>query len=191
MDDRLKESISALLDNEADELELRRVLSRADDRELKDQWRRYHTLSDLMTDDTRSIMAFDVSQSVMAQIDREQVQDRDPILHCSALNTMDRGADKLSGMTFYQGRSVPLWSAVAASFAMASLALLWSPVEMSSPVAPHDVRQPVVHQVEALSDEQNEVVSQYMLRHAEYAAFGFRQGVLPLARIASASVSES
>ncbi|MCY1286106.1 Sigma factor AlgU negative regulatory protein [compost metagenome] len=37
----LQESLSAVMDNEADELELRRVLSAIDDAELRDTWSRY------------------------------------------------------------------------------------------------------------------------------------------------------
>ncbi len=49
MDDRMKESISALLDNEADELELRRVLNHSDNAEMKAVWARYSKVSDLMS----------------------------------------------------------------------------------------------------------------------------------------------
>ena len=49
MDDRMKESISALLDNEADELELRRVLNHSDDAGMKAVWSRYSKVSDLMS----------------------------------------------------------------------------------------------------------------------------------------------
>lgn len=49
MDDRMKESISALLDNEADELELRRVLNHPDDSGMRAVWSRYSMVSDLMS----------------------------------------------------------------------------------------------------------------------------------------------
>ena len=43
MSDRSKESLSALMDGEADELEVRRVLNQLDnDEELRDSWKNYH-----------------------------------------------------------------------------------------------------------------------------------------------------
>ena len=38
----LQESLSAVMDNEADELELRRVLASSGDEELRSTWSRYH-----------------------------------------------------------------------------------------------------------------------------------------------------
>lgn len=49
MSDNLRESLSALMDNEATELELRRVLRQAkDEPDLLDQWQRYHLVRDVM-----------------------------------------------------------------------------------------------------------------------------------------------
>ncbi len=42
MDDKLRESISALMDDEANELEAQRVLSKAGSVELSDTSMRYH-----------------------------------------------------------------------------------------------------------------------------------------------------
>ena len=45
MNDRIKESLSALVDGETDELEVRRVLNELDkDSELKDTWKRYQLM---------------------------------------------------------------------------------------------------------------------------------------------------
>lgn len=49
MSDHLKESLSALMDNEAEELELRRILKEApDNEELLSCWSRYHLVSNLL-----------------------------------------------------------------------------------------------------------------------------------------------
>lgn len=49
MSHNLRESLSALMDNEATELELRRVLRQAkDDPDLLDEWQRYHLVRDVM-----------------------------------------------------------------------------------------------------------------------------------------------
>lgn len=49
MSEKLRESLSALMDNEATELELRRVLKQAkDDPDLLDHWQRYHLVRDVI-----------------------------------------------------------------------------------------------------------------------------------------------
>lgn len=53
MNDRNKESLSALMDGEADELEIRRVLNQLDqDDELRDNWKNYHLMGSLMRDES-------------------------------------------------------------------------------------------------------------------------------------------
>jgi sigma-E factor negative regulatory protein RseA len=52
MKERNKESLSALLDGEADELEVRRILNQLDnDDELRDKWKNYHLMGSLMRDE--------------------------------------------------------------------------------------------------------------------------------------------
>lgn len=71
MSEQPKETLSALMDNESSDFELRRVLERmAGDEELGQRWRRYHiTRSVLKQDEVGS--AVDISTQVMAVIDRE------------------------------------------------------------------------------------------------------------------------
>ena len=78
MKDGIRESLSALMDGEADELELRRVLARLDeDEELKEQWHRYHVIQsvirqqhDALTDD---VLDTDLSARISAAISEEAV----------------------------------------------------------------------------------------------------------------------
>ena len=49
MSEQLKESLSAVMDGEADEFEIRRVLNEAaDDPELRGVWERYHLVRSVM-----------------------------------------------------------------------------------------------------------------------------------------------
>ena len=41
MDDRLKETLSAMMDDEADELSVRRLLSHAEQDQVRSQWQRW------------------------------------------------------------------------------------------------------------------------------------------------------
>lgn len=195
MDDRLKESISALLDDEADELELRRVLAHGRDDEVNEQWRRYHQIHQMMDGkEENAFQGVDVSASVMAAI-RGEVQPDSSYPEPGRYQESEshRDTDSLSTTHRDQPTAPPrrwVWGAVAASVASIAMSMSWFSTTYPDPVvARHKV--PVVHQIESLSSEQVQVVSQYLLRHAEYSGFGFRQGVLPLARVASSSAVDS
>lgn len=70
--DVLKQSLSALIDNEADELELRRILNASDDAELRGRWSRYHIARAAMHNEQFSVQE-DLSASIMAAINNEPV----------------------------------------------------------------------------------------------------------------------
>jgi sigma-E factor negative regulatory protein RseA len=70
MSDRNKESLSALMDGEADELEIRRVLNQLDkDDELRDNWKNYHLMGSLMRDE--SIDSLDLTRGINQVLDGE------------------------------------------------------------------------------------------------------------------------
>jgi len=71
MDDRLKESISALMDDEANELELQRVLSHAEKDELLDTWKTYHSIKSVLQHEQEDFLAIDVTQAVSQAIAQE------------------------------------------------------------------------------------------------------------------------
>lgn len=64
----LKQSLSALIDSEADELELRRVLNASHEPELRDTWSRYQVARAAMHNEPLSVQV-DLSASIMAAID--------------------------------------------------------------------------------------------------------------------------
>jgi len=70
MKDRLKESLSALMDGEADELEIRRLLNQMEDPELQEQWKRQHMLSAIMRDEPMGDL--DLTAVINAGIDGKQ-----------------------------------------------------------------------------------------------------------------------
>jgi len=68
MNDRMNESLSALVDGEADELEVRRVLNEIeDDEELRERWSRYQMMGALMREEPA--MTVDLSKGIMQAID--------------------------------------------------------------------------------------------------------------------------
>ncbi|WP_163650118.1 sigma-E factor negative regulatory protein [Modicisalibacter sp. 'Wilcox'] len=76
MNDNLRESLSALMDNEGDELELRRVLKSLGDADESagdsaEVWRRYHLARSLMNRDRDVDVTTDLSAGILARIERE------------------------------------------------------------------------------------------------------------------------
>ncbi|MFY0992498.1 sigma-E factor negative regulatory protein [Halomonas sp. C05BenzN] len=74
MSQNARESLSALMDNEGDELELRRVLKSLDDSpDAAEAWRRYHLMRSLMRREPGVDVSTDLSAGVMARLRDEQV----------------------------------------------------------------------------------------------------------------------
>ncbi|MCE9683579.1 sigma-E factor negative regulatory protein [Halomonas alkalisoli] len=74
MSQNARESLSALMDNEGDDLELRRVLkSLEDDPDAADAWRRYHLMRSLMRRDHDIDVSKDLSAGIMARLEEEPV----------------------------------------------------------------------------------------------------------------------
>ncbi|MFT6114018.1 MAG: sigma-E factor negative regulatory protein RseA [Oleispira sp.] len=70
MNERNKESLSALMDGEADELEIRRVLNQLDkDDELRNHWKNYHLMGSLMRDE--SFDGLDLTRGINQILDGE------------------------------------------------------------------------------------------------------------------------
>lgn len=68
MIDRNKESLSALMDGEADELEVRRILNHLDkDDDLRENWKNYHLMGSLMRDE--SFDSLDLTQGINKALD--------------------------------------------------------------------------------------------------------------------------
>ena len=74
MSQNARESLSALMDNEGDELELRRVLQSLDDSpDAAETWRRYHLMRSLMRREPEVDVATDLSAGIMARLEQEPV----------------------------------------------------------------------------------------------------------------------
>ncbi|WP_299194505.1 MucB/RseB C-terminal domain-containing protein [uncultured Amphritea sp.] len=103
MSEQPKEALSALMDNEVGDFELRSLLKQsADNKELSGQWRRYHVASSLLKNE--QLGAGDISASIMNAIDAE------PAFEVSSANAAEKTGP--SGKSFFK----PLISmAVAAS----------------------------------------------------------------------------
>lgn len=94
MNESMRESLSALMDGEADELELRRLLSSVEsDDELKSLWNRFHIAQSAMQKQSETLqpvlMQTDMSARISAALDSEEV-------YSDENKSSDDGADQAS-----------------------------------------------------------------------------------------------
>lgn len=77
MNQKVRESLSALMDGECSEFETRRVLKSLseDASEEADTWRRYHLMRSVMQRESGINVSTDLSASIWAQLDQEQMED--------------------------------------------------------------------------------------------------------------------
>ena len=198
MDERLKESMSALLDDEADELEVRRIVSKSNDDELKALWGRYNKVSDVLssgrhTYDQISPLDIDISSRISQAIDDEselELIDADDESYCSPVEP------KKSLATFMQ------WASLAAVLVL-SVSIIFNPASEDAGVEGEELIASVSFEgVESITDaglsvleepslepEHARKLNEYMLRHAGNSVTGGRSGLMPLVRVASLSMT--
>ena len=206
MTERLRESLSALLDNEANELELERILSRVtDDEDLRHTWIRYNAVSATMAGAHLAHMQLDISTQVRQAIagdsghDLEQrtaapvgdnvVSLRQRFLRpltslavaASVTATVVIGGQQLArigGTDAYGGAQ-----AVAASASPVGLvnSLGATTVQASYGTQSVPVLQPATRT--AYQELARQRMQMYMQEHAEQAALNSPQGLIPFARV--------
>ena len=207
MNDQLNESISALVDGEADDLELRRLLNQLKNaapeeaQALRARWASYHQLGSALRGETAAASVDpEFSAGVAAAIAQ---LDSDATGHSSPVEQAAPGADYAQQDAALV--AVPAWKrlAVAASVTLAVLVGYQQlAVDSSSPgPAVAVVEEPAgslaaeLEQValssgaQAASAEQAAMAQQrlneYLLRHTSHAAQQSGQGMIPFARLAN------
>ncbi|MCG7201121.1 anti-sigma factor [Marinobacter pelagius] len=185
MDDRLRETLSAMMDDEADELSVRRLLSHHDQAHVRDQWQRWQQVRDLMHSGHTPAEGVDVSASVRAALDGR-----------SGVTPYRASARGATPVTRWR------WPAVA----MVAVALVvgfgagagWDSREgPAASVAPEVAAQSLPDETAAtapvsevtlqgLDEEQWEQMSQYLLEHAQHNSVGAGRGAVGYARVVSA-----
>lgn len=183
MDDRLRETLSAMMDDEADELAVRRLLSHGRQDEVREQWQRWQQVRGLMHSSHSPADGVDVSMAVREMLDGRPRPSVEP------------GVTDLKPATRWQ------WPAVA----MVTMALLvgfgagagWESVDVTagtSVAATDTVEQSAAQPVneialQGLDEEQWEYMSRYLLEHAQHNSVGAGRGSVGYARLVSASGS--
>jgi sigma-E factor negative regulatory protein RseA len=198
MTERMRESLSALLDGEANELELERVLSRiADDHELRQTWVRYNTVRATVSGHHLAHMKLDISTQV-----RQTIADQrnSPTVHtgtslrqrflrpvaslaiaASVAATVVIGGQQLaqigSAQPYGQGRTV----AASASPVGLVNSIGATSVQASYGMQSMPVLQPASRT--AYQELARQRMQKYMQEHAEQAALNSPQGLIPFARV--------
>ncbi len=184
MDDRLRETLSAMMDDEADELSVRRLLSHGEQKDVRSQWQRWQQVRDIMHQRHVPENVIDVSVGVRR------------VLASSETISSERSTVEVRPSGSWH------WPAVA----MVSLALIvgfgvgagWDPSEPEAQVAGGlstgvpEVSETVDDKVQevalqGLDEEQWEHLSRYLLEHAQHNSVGAGRGSVGYARVVSAS----
>lgn len=202
MDDKLKESISALMDDEANELEVQRLLSKSDSKQVLDTWKRYHAARDVMSGMTNRVVEIDVASKVAAAIRGEEqehvevsrVGERASIgkeaIQTSSNSPNSQVSPGVSGVK-EGGQSKQYWAfggAVAACLVVAFGFTRWGEdglrggTQLVTVDDALNVNQLVVNE---LDESQVRSFNQYLLRHSELSTVTVASGVAPLVRVAS------
>ena len=160
MSDKRKEEISALMDGEASELELHRLLKSMDqDDDLGESWSRYHSISGALKGEIDSMNNFDISARVSAALEHEEtysmpeVEDDADQLSATA-NSTEAVANKAANDDASWVKK--LWQPVAQAAVAASVAVAvvtgWQGVQVANQTDPTAVTNVV-----AQNDSQNHV----------------------------------
>lgn len=185
MKERNIESLSALMDGEADELEIRRILNQLEsDDELRNKWKNYHLMGSLMRDE--SFDRIDLTQGINAALNGE----------ASVTTDIDSAPPQRSLEDEVSVAKTPWYKpltsvAVAASVTLAVLLGVQS-IDTNDGAHIANNQQPVRGELTAstLTQEQQQQLEdaqqqlqEYVLKHPADDIKHSEKGVLPFARV--------
>lgn len=181
MDDRLRETLSAMMDDQADELAVRRVLSHDDQQAVRDQWQRWQRIRDVIHETPGGHTGLDVREAVSARLDqsatvdnphRQAVRRRHAPWRWSAVAMIAVGV----AIGFGAGSG---WDVMSGAGTDALV-----PVQAQVPAMAPGVPEVALQGLDA---RQREQVSRYLLEHAQNNSVVAGQGAVGYARLTSMS----
>lgn len=187
----LQESLSAVMDNEADELELRRVLAASDDNELRATWSRYQIARAVMHKELLE-PRLDIAAAVSAALAEETAPAK---AASGAWRTIGRVAVAASvtvavlvGVRFYNQDEIG-GVQLAQQGAQPSLTLPQMQAQGPAVLAGYNPAEGVMAQPSSAqvpsSNWQEQRLPSYLRQHAQQAAASSADSALPYARAAS------
>ena len=199
MSEQMKESLSALMDGEANELEFQRVLSLSDDNEVRQTWQRYHVARTAMREGgvDSNLASIDISQAVKATLDTESTYKK-PSVFSQYLKPVASFAvaASVAGAVVVGGQFLQLTQEGADSAFVAEVApdaVYTSPAVARVNAGAVNVSYGDIEAVEkntaqppaTYNNLARKQLQRYMLHNAEHAALNNSQGMIPLARAVS------
>jgi sigma-E factor negative regulatory protein RseA len=180
MNERMNESLSALMDGETDELEVRRLLNQLEqDDELRGTWQRYQMIGSLMRGEPAA--AVDLSRGIMQALDGE------PMDEVSRPQVVAASSHRFRWLAS---------TAVAASVTLAVLVgVRMNTADPVALVAEQQTQAPAPVQlasapVQALSEADaaqleaaQRKLQEYVLQHTEQATMTGSRAAIPFARV--------
>lgn len=193
MSEKLRESLSALMDDEANELELERVLSRIEgDDSLRRTWSRYSLARSALRGEQVFAHSVDISANVRAALQQEAKPERQwaerlrrPVasfaVAASVAATVVIGGQQFAQLDPASGYEVD--AAVATSATPVGLvnSLGATAIPASFGTQPVPVLEPATRT--AYRELARQRMGRYMQEHAEHAALNSPQGLIPFARV--------
>ena len=195
MSDRLRESVSALVDGEADELELRRLLA-SDDEVVRTAWRDFHVVRDSISGVDMRFAQFDISQRVQAALADEIISAPSltarwwrPVasfaVAASVATVVAVGARHFN--SDIDGEAIAQTPTVSPVVASSTAAGRVYPAPMQPVVGNVPVSATMTSPLQPVSLDPDQLaqqrLQQYLLRHSERAALNNGQGVITFARV--------
>jgi sigma-E factor negative regulatory protein RseA len=204
MSDKLRESISALVDGEANEMDLHRVLKASEiDDNARQSWRRYQAISAVIKNEERSLLQIDLSAAVQLAIadDKKTVGGRisemlKPMISVAVAATVTVAI--LTGTQIYQvasGGGNASLNEVATTENFNSSAPVTAgqfndlaiPASVSTDVyaKPSQAQLDKRAYADAVAEQR---LHSYMYRHVENSSISTGSGVMPFARVEGLTV---
>lgn len=189
----LQESLSAVMDNEADELELRRVLGASNDAELRATWSRYQVARAAMHKDLL-VPKLDIAAAVSAALENDATPVAQEKVVRGPWRSLGRVAVAatvtvavLAGVRFYNQDDVSGAQLAQQDQPSITLPQAQGPAILAGFKTSDE--QPAVETVSAEGEGWHEQrLPEYLRQHGQQSASGAAENALPFAR--SASVEE-
>lgn len=212
MSDDIHQSLSSLMDSEADELALRRVLKASqEDAEVAETWHRYHLIRSVLHKELEQPQLFDLSDRISAAIEQEEAVVATP--DAVQAQPSEKGASKVIHFLRDASQGWLGKSAIAASVAAAVVLLLPQPstdqpmlaTQSAAPIyqteLPRQSRVPTgssgvqlvsagaeqataYHLVDNQKQRQEQLIRAYLMQHSEYVSATGTHGMMPMVRVA-------
>lgn len=140
----LEESLSALLDNEVDDLEIRRLLKNAPlDKELEQTWRRFNLVSSVLHHEEVAHVSAAASQRIFDAIDAEEAYTAgEPMPVISSVGSLWKGVGRM---------------AIAASVALAAFISFQNFIDQPAGTAPVAVQSAPISEAIQIADTNKSV----------------------------------